>query len=387
MQYGDKKAAQQAMLEAALAYAEGGWYVFAAPWAKFRDRKTGALKTDKRGLFSATYAPPGFEPTNRQWDSTRDPKRIIAQWRKYPRANIGVVCGAMSGRFIIEADTESHPKVAKALAAGIPAGIPLLRQLEAEYGPLPPPFAESPSGGLHYRFRHPGFHVTSKESVLGIGIDCKGDGPGMIIAPPSIRDGVPYRLLNDLDHDAPDWILDQALAGWPKRVSSKGSRSPSPGGAARTDGERVTGHASPSVPFDPTPVPGHVCAEHAGRGVWFDDDNEVLFALTRVPPHEVDGDEWFKIGRVLFDHFAIARRSEAEGLEAFDDWSDWGREQYPDGRTPREQWAYYRRYPRRPCDGDERVKTTQYIFDLADEYTHGQWRQAFEKWKRDHGES
>lgn len=69
-----------------------------------------------------------------------------------------------------------------------------LRQLEAEYEPLPEtPTVLSGGGGKHHYFQHPGFYVHSRSDALGAGLDVKGD-KGSIVAPPSLHaSGQPYR--------------------------------------------------------------------------------------------------------------------------------------------------------------------------------------------------
>src|SRR5258705_2202078 len=69
--------------------------------------------------------------------------------------------------------------------------------------------AESPSGSIHYLFRHPGFPVKNSESKLAPGIDVRGDG-GMVLAAPSVKPGKgAYKWRNpDVPiADAPEWLL------------------------------------------------------------------------------------------------------------------------------------------------------------------------------------
>ena len=121
---------------------------------------------------------------------TRDPAEITADFTRWPNARIGIPTGAINGLVILDIDTiEGH---------GVDGSI-ALRELAAKYGPLPETLAAiSPSGSVHYYFRHPsgGIKIKSTASELGAGIDIRGD-LAMVVAPPSLNtDGRSYRWLN-----------------------------------------------------------------------------------------------------------------------------------------------------------------------------------------------
>jgi hypothetical protein len=87
-----------------------------------------------------------------------------------------------------------------------------LAQLEAKHGALPQTrMASSPSGSIHRYFRHTGLgtKIKTTASVIGDGIDVRGDG-GMVIAPPSVNlDGRRYRWINKLPIAAmPAWLIE-----------------------------------------------------------------------------------------------------------------------------------------------------------------------------------
>jgi hypothetical protein len=176
--------AQNSKLDAGLAYAtERRWLVFPAPVGKKRSHKS-----KKR--------------SGTNWGATRDPDQIRKDWKRWPNANIGIPTGVENGIFVVDIDT--------LVGHGVD-GIASLKELEATHGKLPDTLmAMSPSGSIHYYFKHPGSGTTIKKSTSEIapGIDIVGDN-GMVIAPPSTRtDGV-YRWLNDLPiGDAPAWLLE-----------------------------------------------------------------------------------------------------------------------------------------------------------------------------------
>jgi len=69
--------------------------------------------------------------------------------------------------------------------------------------------AISPTGSRHYYWRMPdnGSVVRNSTATLGPGIDVRGNG-GMVLAPPSVKDGSRYRWFNQaLIRNAPEWLL------------------------------------------------------------------------------------------------------------------------------------------------------------------------------------
>jgi AAA domain/Bifunctional DNA primase/polymerase, N-terminal len=144
----------------------------------------------------------------RKWGQTTDANEIRRDFKQWPNANVGIVTGAVSGIFVVETDTaDGHAEGTDGAAE--------LTKLEAEHGPLPATReAESPSGSIHRYYNHPGFNIKNSASVIGPGIDVRGDG-GMVVAPPSVKPGKgAYKWRNDLPiADAPQWLLDKIVAG------------------------------------------------------------------------------------------------------------------------------------------------------------------------------
>jgi hypothetical protein len=179
----------QPMVDHALHYANHGWHVFPAP--------IGTKKSHKKAERS----------DGRKWGMTIDPVEIKRDFKFWHDANIGIVTGAVSDIFVVEVDTKEGHDV---------DGIASMAALEAEHGPLPKTRrAISPSGSIHYYFRHPGFAIKNSASVIGPGIDVRGDG-GMVISPPSVKPsfGV-YRWEDEFAPiaDCPQWLLDRIAAG------------------------------------------------------------------------------------------------------------------------------------------------------------------------------
>jgi hypothetical protein len=109
----------------ALSYAKTrGWYIFPAP--------VGEKKSHKSAEHSG----------GRNWGATINEKEIKRDFKRWPKANVGVVTGPDSKIFVVEADTiEGH---------GVD-GIASLKALQREHGKLPKTLmAESASGSLHH---------------------------------------------------------------------------------------------------------------------------------------------------------------------------------------------------------------------------------------------
>lgn len=117
----------------------------------------------------------------------------------------GIATGARSGFFAIDLDLKDGKDGLAALAA---------------LGEVPPTrTTATPTGGYHLKFKHPGFHVPNSASVLGPGIDVRGDG-GYVVAPGSRhKNGGIYTLVdpNAPIVDAPSWLLE-VLRNGPKKL-------------------------------------------------------------------------------------------------------------------------------------------------------------------------
>jgi hypothetical protein len=173
------------ILAAALAYAGRGLAVFPACAAVKKSHKAADHSNGAR------------------WGATSDPAEIRRDFARWPDCRVGIPTGAGNRIVVIETDTpQGHGT----------NGAALLAKLEAEHGALPDTLtACSPSGSLHRYFLHPGNRIKIKTtaSVIGAGIDIRGDG-GMVIAPPSLNlDGRRYRWINRNPIAAmPAWLVE-----------------------------------------------------------------------------------------------------------------------------------------------------------------------------------
>ena len=119
-------------------------------------------------------------------------EQIKKWWLQRPNANVAAVTGKESGFFVVDADVKNGIDGHKSL------------------GPIPlTASTKTGSGGTHYLFKHPGFHVITKTSILP-GVDIRGDG-GMVVLPPSKNRLGSYSWLvppEDGIADAPSWLID-----------------------------------------------------------------------------------------------------------------------------------------------------------------------------------
>lgn len=131
-----------------------------------------------------------------KYQQTRADETLIRSWwQRWPEANLGIVTGAVSGIVVLDVDS--------------PDGMESLKKYNLH---LPPtPTVQTGGGGLHYYFRHPGYHCKNFTKKYP-GIDFRGDG-GYVVAPPSLHKSGNYYtwLIPPWDEelaDAPDWLLN-----------------------------------------------------------------------------------------------------------------------------------------------------------------------------------
>lgn len=106
-------------------------------------------------------------------DATTDPATIRRWWKMWPKANLAVRTGTVSGLVVLDQDTVKGGNVG-------------LQELEHMYSPLPETVQSLTGTGIHYVFAHPGTPVKNGVETLGPGLDIRGDG-GYVIVPPSLH--------------------------------------------------------------------------------------------------------------------------------------------------------------------------------------------------------
>jgi len=174
------------MVDAALYYARRGYHVFPVP--------PGTKKSYKSAKHSG----------GRNWGATTDAKEITRDFKRWPKAGIGIDLGK-SGVFVIEGDTLEGGHAHDGIAA--------LHDLQEHHGAFPKTrVAVSPTGSIHYYFKQPKGVEIRDHTGLVPGVDIKGAG-GMVVAPPTFRPGKGwYRYLGgNAVAEAPQWLVDLYL--------------------------------------------------------------------------------------------------------------------------------------------------------------------------------
>lgn len=132
----------------------------------------------------------------------------LEQW---PEMNIGIATGKRSGIFVLDVDA-GH------------GGEESLAALIADHGELPnTPIALTGGGGKHYIFQHPDIQIRNVQNSgkLGKGLDIRGDGGYIVVAPSKHPSGTTYAW--DKNHapsttplaPAPEWMLKILTASAP----------------------------------------------------------------------------------------------------------------------------------------------------------------------------
>ncbi len=160
-----------------------------------------SLNTGRCTCGNANCTSPAKHPLTQNGvkDVSADPDIIAAWWQRWPTANVGVATGAVSGFFVLDVDGD--------------AGAESLRELEAQHGKLPDTVEQlTGGGGRHVLFRMPK-HAVKNAVALRDGLDIRGDGGYIVVAPSVHSSGRQYAW--ELSSrpgevplaDAPEWLL------------------------------------------------------------------------------------------------------------------------------------------------------------------------------------
>lgn len=186
--------ADNPLLEAALGYARRGWPVFPVHGRKI-DGKCECNNPDCHSPCKHPLTKNGFK------DATTDEATIIKLWAQWPTANIAIATGADSGVIVVDVDPRH-------------GGDESLDDLEEKHDKLPDTVeAVTGGGGRHLLYRHPGYRVPNSAGKFGRGLDIRGDGGYIIVAPSIHISGEKYEWEasshpNDIAiADAPEWLL------------------------------------------------------------------------------------------------------------------------------------------------------------------------------------
>ena len=128
-------------------------------------------------------------------------RKEVDRWFQQGECNIGIVTGEISGIIVLDIDAKPGKNGLETLQK---MGLEIPHTRKVITG----------SGGHHYFFKHPGFHVPNSVSFAGDlpGVDIRGDG-GYVVAPPSIHaSGNLYQWDNRAEIvDAPEWLIELVM--------------------------------------------------------------------------------------------------------------------------------------------------------------------------------
>lgn len=150
-----------------------------------------ALHYLERGWIPIPCKARGKEPLIK-WAEFRDkapsPAQVTEWWRRWPDANIALVCGRVSGLVVVDVDTDR---------GGSPEGQPYTG-IRAKTG----------GGGYHLFYEFPGDKEHVQNQVGKDGLDVRADGGYVIVAPSVHPNGKRYewQTYDGLGH-APEWAL------------------------------------------------------------------------------------------------------------------------------------------------------------------------------------
>lgn len=277
-------------LDAALRYASIGWHVF-------------PCRPNKR-----PHTEHGFH------DASLDHDQIVAWWRQWPDAQIGVACGA-SGLCVIDLDIGERKD-------GVATFAVLCQEHGEDWCGLK---ASTPRGGRHLVFLAPTPPIGCSTDVRP-GIDVRGDG-GYVVVPSPASPGREWIVGDPFEHNSVTGESDLGpMPAWLEAFARGGKRSPAP--------------ESPSGQAPPVELLASQVAD-------------ITAALAHVDPDPRE--TWIRVGMAL--------KSTGARDQAYAIWCEWSqRSPKFDPKVQARQWASLREFFR---DGHEITIAT--LFHMAQE--------------------
>ena len=158
---------------------------------------------------------PGKHPriSNGVKEASCDSEQVTTWWKTWPDANIGLAAGkdAYDGGGLLVLDID------------MPAGLGSLENLADEGKTLPKTLVQQTgSGGIHYLFRVPDAQPVRNVVGLREGIDVKGDGGYIVVAPSRHHSGNRYAWSKNQQPIAtvPPWLLQAVRNGMQEQRTS-----------------------------------------------------------------------------------------------------------------------------------------------------------------------
>ncbi len=165
------------------------------------------IESERCSCGSPTCDTPGKHPRIARWpdNATTQSGMIRSWWGRWPDANIGLMTGEASGLVVLDVDPRH----------GGQAGLEALERL---CGELPSTVeAQTGSGGRHLLFKHPGQRIPNSAGTLAPGLDVRGDGGYIVVAPSLHASGRRYAW-DGVRHPAhaepspmPAWLVERLI--------------------------------------------------------------------------------------------------------------------------------------------------------------------------------
>lgn len=130
-------------------------------------------------------------------NATTDCDQIRSWWQQNPDAMIGMPTGAVSNRVVVDLDLKGDKN-----------GIARWREMLQTHDASPVTFViRTASGGEHWHYLWPGVKTKSTVNKIAAGIDTRGDG-GYVIMAPSVASCGAYTVLTDVPvAPLPPWLV------------------------------------------------------------------------------------------------------------------------------------------------------------------------------------
>jgi len=155
---------------------------------------------------------PGKHPAPSRWKAYQEKKadtHTLEMWfdGRFADYNLGVVTGKISGNiFVVDVD----------IGEGKP-GPDTLDDLQMANDDLPETLEQiTGSGGRHYFFRAPpDTEILTGKNTLGDGVDTRGEGGFVVVAPSNHKSGHNYIVSphRDIIEESPDWLREMVKIG------------------------------------------------------------------------------------------------------------------------------------------------------------------------------
>ena len=260
--------------DAAIAYADRGLAVFQLHQIR-ADGRCGCGDRDCDNV--------GKHPVSTGWQRSVPSVQFAGrEWSRFPNRGIGLACGPRSGCFGLDIDPRHGGDVS-------------LAQLVDAHGKLPATWtAQTGGGGLHILFAWPeDLEVRNSSGKIAAGLDVRGTGGYMVLAPSSHASGNRYRWIHPPEETplapAPAWLL-RLVEDAPRPRRNGGARVPAPMIPAGGRHDALISLLGLIKSWEACEEVGHAAADALATHQFLDDDPERPISMAHI--HDQVRDVW-----------------------------------------------------------------------------------------------